>query len=175
MALQLFKIAETTVATPQANIEFTSIPQGYTDLMLLISGRGSNNNGQQNLVIRFNDSTSSYSGRRLGGNGSSAYSDTVSGTSAGSGTAILCGTLPDTSATSNTFGNQLIYIPNYTSSNNKTISVDAVSENNSTFAEQILVSGLWSNTSAITKITLLMYQTTTNYLTNSTATLYGIL
>ena len=51
MALQLFKIAEVTVASPQANIEFTSIPSGYTDLVLFYSIRSAGS--YDNISIRF--------------------------------------------------------------------------------------------------------------------------
>jgi hypothetical protein len=56
-------------------------------------------------------------------------------------------------ATANTFGNTEFYIPNYTSSNYKSFSVDGVTENNAT-AAFALYAGLWSNTAAITSFRL---------------------
>lgn len=172
MALQLFEIADVTVASPQANIEFTSIPSGYTDLCILYSIRSVGS--YDNVSIRFNSNTSSYSTRRLLGNGSSVSSDTTSGVSGSSGSAALCGAIPGTSQTANTFGNQLVYIPNYTSSNYKSVGCDSVDENNASGANAELTVSLWSNTSAITSIRLLGYHGN-NFATNSTATLYGIL
>jgi hypothetical protein len=57
------------------------------------------------------------------GNGSSVVSYTI---------AELSFMYVTTSGTSNTFSSTEIYIPNYTSSNNKSVSVDSVTENNAT-------------------------------------------
>lgn len=165
MALQLFKIAEVTVASPQANIEFTSIPSGYTDLKVLVSGRSSTTTTGIDAI--FNGSTSSYTNRRLYGTGSSTGSDS-------SATTYISNTMiNDSSYTANVFGNGEIYIPNYTSSNFKSVSVDGVSENNATVALAMITAGLWSNTAAITSI--LLRPNSGNFATNTTATLYGIL
>ncbi len=167
MALQLIEIADYTVQSPQASIDFTSIPQGYTDLKLVISGR-SNRSAQQadNLFITFNSNTSSYSIRILMGNGSSASSATYSSRYASFA-------VDAAGSTTNTFSSHEIYIPNYTGSNNKSYSVDSVSENNATAAQMDLLAGLWSNTSAITSISVLPEVST--WATNTTATLYGVL
>lgn len=154
-----------------ANIEFTSIPQTYTDLVLLYSIRSAGS--YDNVSIRFNSNTSSYSTRRLLGNGSSVSSDTVSGVSGSPGSAALCGAIPGTSQTANTFGNQLVYIPNYASSNYKSVSCDSVDENNATGANAELTASLWSNTAAITSVRLLGYHGN-NFAQYSKATLYGI-
>lgn len=165
MALQIFKIAEVTVASPQANIEFTSIPSGYTDLKVLVSGRSSTTTTGIDAI--FNGSTSSYTNKRLYGTGGSVASDSAA-TSYISNTMIV-----DSSYTAGAFGNGEIYIPNYTSSNFKSVSVDGVSENNATTALAMITAGLWSNTAAITSI--LLRPNSGNFATNTTATLYGIL
>jgi hypothetical protein len=158
-------IASSTVGSGgAANIEFTSIPGTYTDLLVLTSARSTRNSDTiDDYVIRFNDSTTSYSAKRLYGNGSSAVSD--------SPTDIRGFAVADNS-TSNTFSNNTFYIPNYTSSNYKSVSIDGVNENNSSTAFLGLVAGLWSNTAAITKITLLANNG--NLMQYSTAYLYGI-
>ena len=74
-------------------------------------------------------------------------------------------------ATASTFGNAEIYIPNYASSNNKSVSADFVSETNAADAIFGLTAGLWANTSAITSIKLTPAAAFAQY---STATLYGI-
>ncbi len=176
MALQLFKIADVTVATPQANIEFTSIPQGYTDLVIVLSARGDRASSEvDQLQLTFNGSTSGYSYRTLYGLGAGG---------SGSGNASAQGSIPNiwingNQSTSNTFGNASIYIPNYTSSNNKSISFDIVTEGNVSGSTAYTIftgfqAGLWSNTSAITSVKLAEY-IGTNLITNSTFTLYGIL
>ena len=52
------------------------------------------------------------------------------------------------------------------------MSADGVMENNATEAYQNLVAGLWSNTSAITSLTLA--KSTGNFVQYSSASLYGI-
>ena len=173
MATTFVKISTVTIGSGGASsIDFNSIPQTYTDLQIVISARGATGGG--NISLRFNGSTSSYSSRRLYGDGSAAYSDSASGTSAGSGSAILAGVFSDSGTTANVFGSQQIYIPNYTSANYKSVSVEAVSENNATAAYQEINAGLWSNTAAITSISLITYQSGGTFAQYSTATLYGI-
>jgi hypothetical protein len=76
--------------------------------------------------------------------------------------------------TTSTFTNSEIYIPNYTSSNQKSISGDAVNENNSssTNVQARLVAWKWSGTTAISSI--LFSTNTGNFVQYSTFTLYGI-
>ena len=62
---------------------------------------------------------------------------------------------------------------NYTSSNNKSISIDNVTETNATNNEMAIIAGLWSNTAAITSIKLT--PDSGSFATNSTFTLYGVL
>jgi hypothetical protein len=74
-------------------------------------------------------------------------------------------------ATANTFGNMSIYFPNYTSSNFKSFSVDAVTENNGTAAFIDMGAHLFSDTNAINRITFISAGL---FLEHSTAYLYGI-
>ena len=150
-----------------ANIEFTSIPQTYTDLCVVVSGRNGTATSSS-LKLRFNSSSTGYSDRSLEGNGAAASS-----ASNNMGTDYLyCGLLSGNGTTASTFGNTQIYIPNYTSSNNKSVSVDAVSENNAITAYALLDAGLWSNSAAITSITIL--PNSGAFAQYSTATLYGV-
>ena len=131
MATTFVKIATVTVGSGgSSTIDFTSIPQTYTDLQLVLCSRASNASVQGNPVVRFNSSTSGYTGVRLYGSGTAASSDRISGTSAGSGTGILLGANSGNSATANIFGISRIYIPNYTSSNYKSLYCDSASEDN---------------------------------------------
>jgi hypothetical protein len=156
----------TVSATSAANIEFTNIPQGYTDLVVKTSIRDARTGDIfSNLLIRFNGSSSNLSSRRLFGNGSGVSSSTA----ASSIVTVLNGPL----STSNTFSSGEFYIPNYTSANNKSVSTDIVTENNATESYQELNAGLWSDSSAITSITLLSNYGV-NLVQHSTATLYGV-
>lgn len=165
MTLQIYKIASTTLSAAAANIEFTNIPQGYTDLKLVVSTRP-DSSGSADLNVYFNNSTTGYTTRRLLGTGSSVISDTQAPSQ-------LREQAP--TYTANTFSSGELYIPNYTSSNNKSHSGDSVSENNATSAIQMLTAGLWSNTAAITSIKIENYTAGNNFAKHSTATLYGIL
>jgi hypothetical protein len=136
----------------------------------LVSARSSRSQSSDNIDIFFNGSTSNRSDRALRGSGTVAVSYTTSNGH--------IGYIPAASDTANTFGSTLIYIPNYTSSNNKSFSADVVMENNNTSnggAFMVLDAGLWSQTAAITSITI---NTSSgggsNFVQHSTATLYGI-
>jgi hypothetical protein len=127
-----------------ANVEFTSVPNTYTDLLVKISVRTNVNSLFWGWRMTFNSSASSYSGKTLSGNGSSVSSSNQ--------TSPWAGSINANNSTSSTFSNIEVYIPNYTSSNYKIYSIDGVTENNATTAELHLDAGLWSDTSAITTI-----------------------
>lgn len=149
-----------------ASIDFTSIPQTGTDLLVVLSLR--NSATASSTELRFNGNSSGYSFRRLYGSGSSATSDTLS-----SQTNIdIYGALTSTSQTSNTFSNVAVYVPNYAGSTNKSVSIDTVTENNATAAVQAIYAGLWANTSAITSVSFGNYAG--NFVQYSTASLYTI-
>lgn len=133
-----------------ASIEFTGIAGTGKDLLVLVNARAVNAAVANNLVVRFNSSTSSYDNRRLLGDGSSASSNSTSG---GSGF-FVSNSLPAASATASTFGNAAIYVSNYAGSTSKSVSADGVSENNATEAYQTLLAGLWGNSAAITTVTI---------------------
>lgn len=151
-------------ANGAASITFSSIPQTYTDLYLVASTRSSGSG--TDVLISYNGLTSSRSFKMLYGQGASAVTESSS-------TQMRLAQVNGTSSTSNVFTNSQLYIPNYTSSNYKSSSVDSVSENNDTTAFQTLLANLWSNTAAITSITLTMADSS-NFVQYSSATLYGI-
>ena len=155
-----------------ASIDFTSIPSTYTDLVLKSSTRGDNAAAYNNSFIRFNnDSASNYLAIALWGNSTGAVS-----VSAGASTEIQYIFSDAANATSNTFANSEIYIPNYAGSTQKSVSFDNVSENNlgtTNAAIANLMAGKWSGTAAINRITIYP-QSTTNFVQYSTAYLYGV-
>lgn len=169
MANTYIAIATTTVGSGGANsIQFTSIPQSYTDLCILLSLRSSSASGDSNCFIYFNGVTgTSYQTRRLLGSGSAASSDTFSSYP----WVQVADKIPNATFTASTFANMMVYIPNYTSTNNKSVSVDWVSENNATAAQMGLDAALFTTSSAITQIDI---DGTDNFVQYSTATLYGI-
>lgn len=148
-----------------ATIDFTSIPQTYTDLVLVTSARTTTNiasNGYY-FLVKPNGSSSNGTFRTLYGTGS--------GVGSGGGSVIFVEANP-TDYTSNTFSNSSIYIPNYAGSTFKSISSDVVLENNGTATSMTIAAQLWSSTSAITSITLTPGGG--NFAQYSTASLYGI-
>ena len=163
-------IASSTVGSGgAANITLSTIPSTYTDLAIMCSLRGAAAANEVSVTLQFNGSSSGYSTRWIRGNGAAASS----GTDTYGTDEFYMGEIPGSTATASTFGNAIIYMPNYTTSNNKSISVDSVSENNATTAWAYLTAGLWSNSAAITSI-LLQPTGGSNFAQYSTAYLYGI-
>jgi hypothetical protein len=167
MANTFFKIQTVTVgATPVATIDFTSIPQTYTDLKIVISARNNFNAGYaSNCSLSFNSSSSNFSSRFATGDGAS----TASYSRSDNLNAFL---VPTPGATASVFGNTEIYIPSYTSAKYKAFSIDCVVENNASGTFLTIYAGLWSNTAAITAISL--NDQNGSFIQYSTATLYGI-
>jgi hypothetical protein len=159
-------IASNTVGSGGvASVTFSSIPTTYTDLVVLVSCRSSQVGAFADYgQITFNGSSSTFSYKDVYGNGSSASS-----TGASVNTIFV---YQGNAATASTFGNASIYIPNYTSANNKSFSIDSVVENNGTTGYDTLTAGLWSTTTAINSVGLAPASGT--WLQHSTFTLYGI-
>ena len=164
MAYTYSKIATYTVGSGGIpSVSFLNIPQNYTDLVVKASIRLTGS-GSPGFGIYFNGSTSNFSGKGLYGTGTSALS--FNATTANSATAN------SSSQTANTFTNSEWYVPNYTSSNFKSYSVDSVMENNATAAYQDLDAMLWSQTAAITSISVT--SSSPGFAQYSTFHLYGI-
>ena len=170
MATTYELIASSSLANNTTNtVTFSSIPQTYTDLKLVISAR-SDVTGQQyaNIVMQPNGATTNLSDKNL---------FTINGTSAGSGgdNEMVIGQAATGDQTANVFGNSEAYIPNYTGSNYKSSSMDGVNENNATGAAVTMFAGLWQNTAAITSLDIkFLSGSGTNFKQYSTFYLYGI-
>ncbi len=168
MANTFAKIASVTVGSGgAATISFSSIPSTYTDLCLKVSARD-NRAGvlDSEMYVTFNGGSSNLSSRTLYGSGASAGSSS-------SGTQIPL-TIVSAAATANTFSNGEMYVANYASANNKSISIDSVDESNTASGVYAyLTAGLWSDSAAITSLTLTPFGGN-SFVQYSTATLYGI-
>jgi hypothetical protein len=150
-----------------SEVNFTSIPQTYTDLKVVASVRSNRSFVNDSIELRPNGSTSSRSGRVLQNDaGSSAGSTTTS-------SEVAYAALTGNTATSSVFSNVEIYCPNYRSSNYKSFSADGVTENNATSAYSSINAWLWSNTAAITSLQFLS-ATGNSFMQYSTFYLYGI-
>jgi len=180
MANTFTLIGSSTVDTSGVSyIEFTSIPQTYKDLTIVLSARLTNNGDSfGNILISFNGapSGSDYSVIFLIGGGSSPTSaggaqtpDSIRANYAINGSA----------STSDVFSNTTIYIPNYTdTTGSKNLILDSVGENISeTEARKNLTAGRWNpaTSAAITSVRLTAnYSSSETYALNTTAYLYGI-
>jgi hypothetical protein len=166
-------IATVTVGSGGAtDIEFTSIPGTYTDLLIKSSLRSAQATDYNYAYMIINGvTTSSYSYKGL-------YADSNTTGIYGSASALFFeGNLTvGANSTASTFSNGEVYFPNYTSSTNKSFSADAVSEkNDSTGVGLYLSAGLFTTSSAITSISIFVDTgRSLKFVEHSTATLYGI-
>jgi hypothetical protein len=144
MPTTMVLIAKDTVAGTPASVAFNNIPQSFTDLVVEVSGRGSNSY----LFARFNgDTANNYSLRRLEATGSSVSSQASTGQNA-----LLLGVMNNTSMTANTFSSGTLYIPNYTQAQAKAVNATTCQEAAATSKLINIAAGLWSSTGAITSI-----------------------
>ena len=153
-------VASQTLSSSASSVTFSSIPQDYTDLVLVI--QTSINSGANDTWLQFNsDGGNNYSRTKVAGNGTSATSFRGSNADAYYGVGnIGTGWMTSTN-----------HIMNYSNSTTyKTVLIrDAGTVGNGVTAEV----GLWRNTAAITSITVGVAATYTMS-AGTTITLYGI-
>lgn len=65
-------LATTTLSSSATSVTFSSIPQGYRDLIVVINGKGSID---ENPTYTINGSTANFNWVRMSGNGSTTVSD----------------------------------------------------------------------------------------------------
>jgi len=153
-------VSTVTTSGTTYDITFSSIPQTGTDLYLVCSLR-SIQSSLDFFKIAPNGVVPSH--RYLYGSGSAASSSTNA--------SQLVNVVPGSSYTANTFGNISAYIPNYTSSAQKSISIDAVAENNATATGMAISAALSTTSSAITTLNISMYDA---FAAGSTVSLYTV-
>jgi hypothetical protein len=161
MAITYDPLATITLGSAATSINFTSIPNTYTDLRVVLTLKSASG---VNVHLRFNsDSGSNYSRTYLYGRGSSAAS--------ARGTSQVFSIISD-DGVGTTPHLYTLDVFSYAGSTFKTWLSTASEDNNGSGSVANYV-GLWRSTSAITEI---------NFITNSantfdagcTATLYGI-
>jgi hypothetical protein len=160
MATTYTLISSVSLSSAAANITFSSIPATYTDLIVKFSTKEATT-GAWEIFVDFNNTTSNQTCRVLRGSGGYGVSSATTSNIKAAGNV---GVTP--------FSNAEMYIPNYASSNYKSVSIDSVSEYGAAESYQILTAGLWSDTAAITSIKLRL--ASGNIAQYSTAYLYGI-
>lgn len=149
------RIFTSTLGSTAASFTFSSIPSTFSDLVLI-------GNFKASVAVRmqFNgDTTTTYSYLRMGGNGTSAYSDRGTSTSD-----MYVGLSSNTNFDVNIFN--ILQYANTTT--NKTVLARTSVTGNS--AQQTV--GLWRSNAAITSI--LLSPSSASFAAGSIFTLYGI-
>jgi hypothetical protein len=154
------KIANRTLTGTASSVTFSNIPQGYTDLVLVVNAI-STGTSQPDVYMRVNGSSTTYSRTRMGGNGSSTFASNIT-----SETFWVLGPMENTAIT-----NMVCNLMNYSSSS--TFKTMLVRSNDSAIAVQAMVS-LWRDTTPITSILLYPEPAKGDFATGSTFTIYGI-
>jgi len=155
-------IATTTLGSAASSITFSSIPNTYTDLVLVVVVKATSGNTSNCNVTLNSDTGSNYSYTRLGGDGSSATSARFTDTgSIRTGT----GSVPASGVGFWTFD-----LFSYAGSTYKTVlTTQSLDANGS--GTVVRAVNLWRSTSAINTITC---NFSNNGDTGTTAKLYGI-
>lgn len=159
MAVTYEPISTTTLDSATAGVTFSSIPQTYTDLIVIFYTKQTNINGLS--VMRLNGATTNYEDTNLYGNGSSGSSNR------------------DTSVDAFYFGNYgesqskftlgIFNIMGYTNTNTFK---PVLGRKNNPGTDTTVSIGTWKSTAAITSLRVMSSQTT--FTSGSTFSLYGI-
>jgi hypothetical protein len=151
-------IATQTLGSTTYTVTFNSIPQTYTDLIMVVNGTSSTDTG---LPFQLNDDTgSNYTNQQIYATGSQSYYERVN-----SATQLQSMGRIDT-----TTGTSIIHFIDYS---NTTTYKHMMSFGGVTSSIVIVGTGVWKNTAAITKIKM-MVEGAATYSSGTTFTLYGI-
>jgi hypothetical protein len=163
----LIQKAEATSGSA-SSFDFTSIPQTYTDLVILTSTRNVSNN-YGGFYMKFNGSTinTNVDALRLGMGGTSWLNSTSKET-----------LWNMSSGTAESFAGGIIYIPNYTSTtHDKQVYINSSQAGSSSGLAQHISSWNWGLTNAVNRIELGTFDGSFPndiFAQHSSACLYGI-
>lgn len=169
MPLTYSLIASSQSASNVSNVTLSSIPSTFTDLKLVISARTNRAADEDSVGIAFNDGLGATSWVLLFNQGSSLQAG--NSTSLGYGVAFA-GRVAAANTSSNQFSNLELYIPNYSTSTNKTFSTTGGVDPTGTPYSTLLLS-MRTLTSAISSI-LIVPGNGTQFIAQSSFHLYGI-
>lgn len=164
MALTYDVIASTTLSSPASTITFSSIPNTYTDLRLILTGTASAGGTAPRFRLN-NNSSAIYNSSILAGMGSSN-----SAAREVSVTQVSLAQATNWDATTTQL--RIVDIMSYASANFKTLFTVECSDLRGS-GSITYCSYLFRSTTAVTSIDL--YLNANNYATGTVATLYGIL
>lgn len=159
-------IEKRVLSSNAAEIVLSSIPQTYTDLVLMTSLKCTRVTTSTQVTIRFNSSsTAQYSWRALNGgsSGNMGIFYRLNQDSFGS-MGLATGTSRDY------FGISTTYISDYANSR----TTNWITQAAETGASGVLLSGFWNNTSSINSITIGEYNGSSSYIAGSAVWLYGV-
>jgi hypothetical protein len=166
-----FPLGEFTLASAQASVTFSNIPQTYSHLQIRAIARSNFAATSENIYMTFNNVTtgSLYAQHQLAGDGSAASASSVINQDR-----IFPSVLTGSTAGANTFGATVIDILDYRNTN-KFKTTRAISGNDNNGNNFIVYrSGLFRSTNAITEIQL-SAGVTYSFTANSSFALYGVL
>lgn len=154
----------TTVASATASVTIDTIPQGYTDLVLVVNGGLTTNNQSFRFQVGNGtiDTGNNYSYTYIAGNGSSASSSRASNTS-GFNAYHAAG-----QSDSNLKNNVIVHFQNYSN----TTTFKTILNRGNTDLETAATVALWRSTSAIDRI--LIGTTNGNIQAGTTISVYGV-
>lgn len=164
-------LASSTVGAGGASqIHFTGLSTSFKDLYICTSVRSDDAGVRTSLLITVASSASNYSSKLV-----RAYDNTTVDSASGGSSSINTFRVPAAGNTSSVFSNDSFYLPNYSSSSYKSMSLDNAMETNlssGTTNYLSLSAGLWSDTTAISQVTFTLGSG--NFVQYSSAYIYGI-
>lgn len=161
-----------TVTPNGATVDFTNIPQTYTDLVMVIHGRGAGTFTTVWCLVTVNNDSSgtSYSRTVLKGDGSTISTFRESNYAQ----LYTLDGFPGASVTSNIFATGMYFFSNYTNTTTfKNIFSRSTTDINGS-GQIIAMAGIWRSTAAINRISLFVASGNNTFANGSTITLYGI-
>jgi len=163
-------IFNSLLAADAANVDITSIPASYSNLLLEIHNRTTQAVAAATWILRFNgDSGNNYDLQYIQVNNTTVTGAITTGTSSIS--FFVC---TGSSSSANKFGSTVISIPNYASTTNfKNMTIHSYTHNvGATDAFNRVGGGEWNSTSAINQITCT--PASGNFAAGSRFSLYGL-
>lgn len=169
MPITYLNLASTVLTSAQASVTFSGISASYTDLLLKASIRGSVNSPV--FRIRWNnDSGANYSLQDIIGQGGTTLVANTTDTGAHETSRTV---QAGSNFFASTFTSVEVYLPNYTTAQNKPFSSLSYAINNVSSPANIeIMAAQWRNTATVSSIVI--YPNTGNFVTDSAFYLYGI-
>ena len=153
-----------------AAVDFTAIPQTYTDLQIVYSSRTTSGTGySQNLYLTFNNTTSRYYETLLYNAAASVGATNKQNTDPYLNWSALA-----QAAETNIWGSGQFYVAGYTTNNPKSISSEYVSEGSNNLPWSMINAGLWNPTSNAPITSVKLTSSAGNVQEGSIFSLYGI-